>query len=294
MQQNCVYHQKMIIFAVVKRESMEKGNKIRYWVDNLPKMGKNIFTQEDVARQFPSMSVPNTRNTLHRLVKKGVIQSVWHGFYVIIPPEYGLKGVVPPIEYIDQLMKYLNREYYIGLLSAAALQGAAHQQPQEFTLVTDSTNLRGKIKKGVKINFIAKKNIPAPYLKQMTTRNGYIQVSTAELTAMDLILYVKEIGGINRAATVLNELAEVINFENIGQDFFGYFNTAVIQRLGYILDEVLGYKEIGDTLYRKVKETGVKFRKYPLKVVKKEAKQNDYDVSKKWKIIINEEIEIDE
>lgn len=273
---------------------MEKGTKIRYWVNNLPKMGRNVFTQEDVARQFPSMSVPNTRNALHRLVKKGVIQSVWHGFYVIIAPEYGLKGVVPPIEYIDRLMKYLNREYYVGLLNAAALQGAAHQQPQEFTLVTDSTNLRGKVKKGVKINFVAKKNIPAPYLKQMTTRNGYVQVSNAELTAMDLILYVKEIGGVNRAATVLNELAEVMNFENVGQEFFGYFNAAVIQRLGYILDEVLGCKEVADTLYRKAEEAGVKFRKYPLKVVKKDANPNKYDVSKKWKIIINEEIVIDE
>lgn len=273
---------------------MEEGSKIRYWVDNLPKMGKNVFTKEDVTRQFPFLSVPNVRNALHRLVKKGVIQSVWHGFYVVIPPEYGLKGVVPPIEYIDRLMKYLNREYYVGLLSAAALQGAAHQQPQEFTLVTDSTNLRGKVKKGVKINFIAKKNIPTPYLKQMTTRNGYIQVSTAELTAMDLILCVKEIGGVNRAATVLNELAEIMNFENVGQDFFGYFNAAVIQRLGYILDEALGYKEVADTLFRKAEEAGVKFRKYPLKVIKKDAKPSEYDVNKKWKIIINEEIEIDE
>jgi predicted transcriptional regulator of viral defense system len=285
----------MIIFAVIKlNENMEKNSKIRYWVDNLPKMGRNAFTQEDVSGQFPSMSVANTRNALHRLAKKGIIQSVWHGFYVIVSPEYGLKGIVPPVEYIDRLMKYLNREYYVGLLSAAALQGASHQQPQEFTLVVDSKNLRGKIKRGVKINFVAKKNIPVSYLKQMTTRNGYIRVSTAELTAMDLILYVKEIGGINRAATVLNELAEVMDFGNVGQDFFGYFNAAVIQRLGYILDEILGYNEIADTLYRKAKEAGIKFRKYPLKVVKKGTKPNDYDISKKWKIIINEEIEIDE
>lgn len=272
---------------------MEKNNKIRYWVENLPKKGKIFFTQEEIAQQFPSMTIANTRNALHRLVKKGMVQSVWHGFYVIIPAEYGLKGIVPPIEYIDQLMKYLNREYYIGLLNAAALQGAAHQQPQEFTLVIDSDNLRGKIKKGVKINFVSKKDIPMYYVKQLTTRNGYIKVSTPELTAMDLILYVKEIGGVNRAATILNELAEEINVENIKPDLLSYFNSAVIQRLGYILDDVLGYREIADKLYEKAKEAGFKFRKYPLKSIKGMT-LDGYDVNKKWKIVINEEIEIDE
>jgi predicted transcriptional regulator of viral defense system len=174
------------------------------------------------------MNLSNIRNALYRLSKKGTIQSVWHGFYVIVSPEYGFKGVVPPTEYIDQLMKYLDKEYYVGLLNAAAFQGAAHQQPQTFSIVVNTDNLRGKIKKGVKINFVAKKNIPVRYIKQLTTRNGYINISTPELTAMDLLLYIREVGGINRVSTVLNELAEVMDFQNIGSDFLSYFNSAVI------------------------------------------------------------------
>jgi predicted transcriptional regulator of viral defense system len=49
---------------------------------------------------------------------------------------------------------------------------------------------------------------------------------------------VKEIGGVNRAATVLSELAETMDFQNIGSDFLPQFNSAVIQRLGFILDKV--------------------------------------------------------
>ena len=236
---------------------MEKNDKIRKWVDDLPKMGKNIFTQEEVIKEFPSMNLSNIRNALYRLSKKGTIQSVWHGFYVIVSPEYGFKGVVPPTEYIDQLMKYLDKEYYVGLLNAAAFQGAAHQQPQTFSIVVNTDNLRGKIKKGVKINFVAKKNIPVRYIKQLTTRNGYINISTPELTAMDLLLYIREVGGINRVSTVLNELAEVMDFQNIGSDFLSYFNSAVIQRLGYILEEVLEYKELADTLYQKVNDAEI-------------------------------------
>jgi hypothetical protein len=49
-------------------------------------------------------------------------------------------------------MKYLGREYYVGLLNAAALHGSAHQQPQEFTVITNTSNLRNTLKKGIKIN----------------------------------------------------------------------------------------------------------------------------------------------
>ncbi len=95
-------------------------------------------------------------------------------------------------------------------------------------------------------------------------------------------------------STVLNELAEVMDFQNIGSDFLSYFNSAVIQRLGYILEEVLEYKELADTLYQKVNDAGIKFRKYPLQVMGKGVSLTGYDTNEKWKIIINEEIEIDE
>ena len=207
--------------------------------------------------------------------------------------EYALRGVVAPIEYIDQLMKHLNQPYYIGLLSAAAMYGAAHQQPMALTLITDSRHLRDKIKNDVKISFFSKKEIPCKYLKRMTTRSGTVQVSTPELTAMDLIMYVKQVGGISRAATILNELAESINFKNIENDFFDEFNLSVIQRLGYILDE-LGYDELSAQLLNKTKRVNFNFRNYPLDIGKESDKNVYYKTDDKWKIIINESMEIDE
>ena len=55
---------------------MEKQDKIRYWVDTLPKTGKNTFTQEEVIKQFPAMNLSNIRNALYRLSTKGIVQSV--------------------------------------------------------------------------------------------------------------------------------------------------------------------------------------------------------------------------
>src|SRR5690606_17664483 len=65
-------------------------------------------------------------------------------------------------------------------------------------------------KKGLKLNYISKKEIPATLLDTRKTEVGYLKISNPALTATDLIQYSKRIGGINRVATVLAELAESI------------------------------------------------------------------------------------
>ncbi len=244
---------------------MEKEQKIRNWILDLPKKGKITFSLDEVNAHFTHVTESNKRVSLWRLVEAGKIQSVWKRFYIIIPVEYELKGSVPPMVYINQLMAYLNRKYYIGLLNAAAFYGASHQQSQELTVITDKGNYRDKHKNGVKINFVAKKTIPQAYIQQKVTKTGYINISSPELTAMDLIFYQHEIGGLSRAGTVLNELAEELDFKRVTNDFFSFFPTTTVQRLGYILDEILDYKEIAKALYEKGLKAGLSFRKSLLK-----------------------------
>jgi hypothetical protein len=73
---------------------------------------------------------------LQRLKRKKESAMIRKGFYVIVPPEYRSRGVLPPVLFIADLMKFLNRNYYTGLLNAAAFYGAAHQQPQDFFVIT--------------------------------------------------------------------------------------------------------------------------------------------------------------
>jgi hypothetical protein len=55
-------------------------------------------------------------------------------------------------------MKFLNRSYYVGLLNAAALYGAAHQQPQSFSVITHGKSLRPLKNDKVNIVFFTKKS----------------------------------------------------------------------------------------------------------------------------------------
>jgi hypothetical protein len=46
-------------------------------------------------------------------------------------PEYRSLACLPADQFIPALMKRFDFAYYVGLLSAAQLRGAAHQRPQE-------------------------------------------------------------------------------------------------------------------------------------------------------------------
>jgi len=273
---------------------MDKKIKIRDWVLELPQRGRITFSTDDIYVQYPFLNKAAVTSALRRLVENRKIQSVWHGFYVVVPIEYEMKGVVPPVVYIDQLMNYLQKDYYIGLLNAASFYGAAHQQPQEFTVITNGKNLRDKLKNGVKINFVSKKEIPRAFIRQNTTKTGYVSVSSPEMTALDLLLYQKEIGGLSRAGTVLNELVEEMDFDKITPDFLQLFPATAIQRFGYMLEEVLDYGDKAQILSKKVKQAGIKFRKTMLKPEIQVNKLSDLEQNESWKIVVNEEIEIDE
>ena len=69
---------------------MFEYNNIRDWVEDLPKRGRITFSKEEVELKFSHLNSRNIQNTLNRLVVKKKIQSVWRGFWVVVPVEYGL------------------------------------------------------------------------------------------------------------------------------------------------------------------------------------------------------------
>ncbi len=269
----------------------KENNNLSDWIENLEKRGFYTFTKEDIEKQFPSASKNYIKTAIHRLTSKAKIISPWRNFYVIVPIEFSLKGIVPPTFYMDQLMSYLGKNYYVSLLNAAAFYGAAHQKVQTFSLMVELPQIRNTSKNGTQILFYSKKTIKSEFIKKHKTQTGYINVSSPELTAIDLIEHEKSIGGLNRVCTVLNELAEAVNLNILPESFFKTTPTPIFQRFGYILETVLGRDDLSNALFSKMKASGLKLRKVPFKVNKP---TDGCKINKKWKIIINQEIEIDE
>lgn len=63
-------------------------------------------------------------------------------------------------------------------------------------------------------------------------------------------------------------------------DFLYLFPTTTIQRFGYLLDEVLEYKEKAKILLERVKQSEIKFRKSLLKSEVQSVEISDYEQNK--------------
>jgi predicted transcriptional regulator of viral defense system len=263
-------------------------NYLLSYVESLQSRGRYTFSLEQVRTEFKHMGDWAIQIGLSRLSKKNKIVSVHRGFYVIVPPEYSTMGVQPAILFIDQLMTYLGKPYYVSVLSAAALQGAAHQQPQEFFVMTDLPVLRSKKIKRLKINFLSKLKISEDGIISKKTESGYVKVSGPELTALDIVMFENRIGGLNRVATLLDELLDEVDPEKLKALLKKDVPIAIVQRLGYISDKILGKKKIASMIHDRIKNK--KLLRVPLSP---REKRSGFPVDADWKIIINAEPESD-
>lgn len=261
------------------------------WVNNEMVRGRYIFTKNDVLSLHLPISNQAMQNSLSRLTDRGVIVSPWQNFYVIVPTEYKLKGVVPPTFYIDRLMFFLGRDYYISLLSAAELNGASHQKAMLFQVTVNGTPIRSGVKNGTNVEFTLRQSLPHAFIGQVKTQAGYMKVSCPELTALDIIAEEQKIGGLSRAAEVLVELSENTRWNKNKLPLLEYFSTPTIQRLGFLLEQLGEYRQ-ADDLFTLVKQTGKTLRKTPLK--SSAVISSDTSADNRWKVIENYKIEIDE
>jgi predicted transcriptional regulator of viral defense system len=262
-----------------------RSNKWDLFFVELQSQGRYAFTLEELRHRFKS-SDKTLLQGLYRYKTKKQIAQIRKGFYVIIPPNYSNQGMLPPYLFIDDLMKSLNKTYYVALLSAAAVHGAAHQQPMEYFVIAETAAPRSINNKKLKVSFFSKNSWDQDDIVQKTTDAGYLNVSSPELTALDLLAYVDKIG-INRAVTVLVELAQAMKASALSQTAKRYPTTTVIQRLGYILDKTLGEEKLSDTLLKILNERNVS----PVLLVTQKEKQGELDEI--WKVIKNIEIESD-
>jgi len=272
---------------------MAKQNEISIgqWLDNLLAKGAYGFPKDALQQQMPGYSDIAIKRALNRLSTKKKIVSLNKGYYLMIPPQYASKGVLPPQLYLDAFMKHLQRPYYVGLLNAAAFHGASHQQPQEYFVMTDFPVLRPTQKKGLKINYISIKEYPQSLIEKRKTEAGYLNISNAALTAGDLIQFEKRIGGLNRAATVLNELAEVIKPTDFTPAVLRHVHVTALQRLGYLLENACINTELADALFETIKLEKLSLFRIPLRTA---YVTKGFSSDNRWKVIVNTEIEIDE
>jgi len=246
--------------------------------------GRNTISLDELRSEF-KVSEKALQQGIFRLKIKNQLAQVRKKFYVIIPPQYSHRGMIPYTLFVDDMMKHLKREYYVGLLSAAALHGAGHQQPMEFNIVIRKPTFRNIKNQKLSIAFFTKGDWDPDQVSQRKTEAGYLNISTPELTVFDLVCYNQKIGGLNRIIPILEDLSEEIKPSVIARTAKNQ-KSPVIQRLGYLFDE-LGIKNLSEALYKSMEKKKVK------EVLLSPLHKNRSGViNNRWKIIINTKLDI--
>lgn len=215
-------------------------------VDDFQRRGLYGFHRSEVDHTL-SASPAAIEKALLRLAHKGRVKRLRRGFHVIVPVEYKSSGAPPYDWFLDNLMHSLELPYYIGLLSAAALHGAAHQQVQQLQIVVPRQE-RPIVVPGLSIRFFKKKHFEMTPLQSRKGYAGTLPVSTPEATALDLVRYARQIGGLDAVLTVLSELVEAMKPQELSAIAAKEPEVAQVQRLGWLLDH-LEQSELGDAIY---------------------------------------------
>ncbi len=177
------------------------------------------------------------RQAYQRWQTKGWAFSPSRGLYVFVPSSHRSRGVIPPLWYIDAMMRHLHRGYYVGLLSAAEQHGAAHQAAQVFQVFVDR-ELKDRLVKGQRLEFRTHRAVSETPIQILTVPSGTVRLSTREATTDDLVAFVDSSGGWNSVATVIGELAEDGLDSNSLAVAAQRHSLSNQRRLGWILDQV--------------------------------------------------------
>lgn len=260
-------------------ETRKKLNASQY-IDELLSNGRHTFMREE-ARKKLRVSSWATYLALRRLAKAGRVVMPRSGFYVIVEPQYRSVGTLPPEWFIHTLMAKIGKPYYVGLLSAAQLYGAAHHQPMEFQVVVPGKSVRPIHVGNVRIRFFGKGRFGSSEMTEVKTPTGYQKVSTPETTALDLVRYSKHSGGLDNVITVLSELSEKLDAKKLLATAKKHDDILTAQRLGWLL-ESLKERDLAKGLAAWVEKKNPPIRPLEPGSPLEKSKENE-----RWRLLIN-------
>ncbi len=263
---------------------MANPGALRNWIETLPERGRYVFTRADAA-EVQGASTAAVRMTLYRLERTGSIVRPRRDFFVVVPREYRSAGSPPASWFIDDLMRHLERRYYVALLSSAALHGAGHQQPMAFQVICDAPERHIEVGR-VRIQFHVSNRMAGAATQSMQTETGSMVVATPETTAFDLVRFPAASGYWSNIATVLSELSEKLDPDRLVAGAARVARTDA-QRLGWLFDFL---KE--DALAAAVAHAlrDVRLRPIPLNT---ERSARDTPLDPRWRVLVNDDVEPD-
>ncbi len=273
----------------IKRIPTTEYQQLSDWTIGLLSEGRLTFTIDE-AMQSLGLDRGAFLDAAKQLQGQTCLVTPKTGFYVIVPPYYFNFGAPMPYMYIDELMNYENRRYYVALRKAAEYQGATHHGVMEFQVMTDKVMPMRNVG-GTNIAFFFRNDFEViesgVEVRQLKT--GRLRISSPELTAYELLCYPRSIGTINNITTILVDLGEGMKARKLGV-LSQSFKRSIIQRLGYLLDW-LGYENLTESLQGVLGkiESNYWVELDPHLTRHKEFAPDPVERNRKWRVVVRRE-----
>ncbi len=239
------------------------------------------FSLDEIAKETVGSS-NSLKFELLRLSEKGEIVNLRKGFYLIITPRYSSAKKLPIQLYCEKLFKYLKRNYYVSLFSAAKFHGASHQQIQRDYLITEKPKFNDISKNTIDIRFFTTSNWTGKNILQKKSDTGIYKISSPALTIVDLIHHQTKLGGINRMLATIEELTEELTSSDLSELLSWYPNKSTLQRFGFLLEELGVEEEFQEMIYSELNAKNY----FPV-LLSPKSKEKPGAVDNKWKVDVN-------
>lgn len=242
---------------------------------------KNIkaISTKDV-RDVSGFSGAKTRVIIHRLQKKGWLERIKRGTYLIIP----LEGIDGWAEHPFVVLPNLVKNYYVSYRSALAYYGFTEQIP--FYVFSATTERKNPLTfQGYAYRFARVDERKFFGFEKAKISGVKINIADKEKAVIDCIDKEKYAGSIIETFKAIKDNTEQFDFAKMVNYAVKMKNQSLIRRLGYLLNLA------GQDAKELENKTG-KFRYIYLSNVLPKRKVN---LNKKWKLILNiEEKELSE
>jgi len=195
---------------------------------------RSTFTRSEAA-QILGSNADALRNQLTDLVRRGWLERLGNGRYMVVPPEYG--GEQTGESNVLALASASVSEGYVGWWSAASLHGLTTQVPALINVATPAHH-RPRVLAGSEVHY---HTLPARKYFGVTSKEVYgrlVRVSTCEKTLIDCIDRPRFCGGMSEVCRIVWGAAGQIDWEKMAADLLRFGSTAVVQRFGFISDLV--------------------------------------------------------
>ena len=205
----------------------------------ITRQDKRIFNYADAVKAYGS-SNRRLRELLSTLVKRGWLQRIEKGKYLILPFEAGRQREWTEHEFI--IASYLIEPYYVGFRSALNYFGYTEQISRTIFIASTSRKLKSSLEiSGVTYRFVFMSKIKFFGYKEITIDGSQVNISEPEKTIVDCLDRVRYTGGVSEVAKALRYGQNELDFTKMAQYSMRNGNKAASQRLGYLI-ETLGFK----------------------------------------------------